>query len=46
MQAANAPTPGTTSAGASRAARRSAVTSTSAPARTSARSALRRLPEP
>ena len=46
MQAANAPTPGTTSPSAAAAAARSAVTVTSAPTRASARSAERRLPEP
>ena len=46
MQAANAPTPGTTSPSAASAAERSAVTVTSAPVRASARSAERRLPEP
>ena len=46
MQAANAPTPGTTSPSAARAASRSAVTVTAVPARASARSAERRLPEP
>ena len=46
MQAANAPTPGTTSPSASIASSASAVTSTDAPARATARSAERRLPEP
>jgi hypothetical protein len=46
MQAANAPTPGTTSPSASIAASASVVTVTSAPTRRSARSAERRLPEP
>ena len=46
MQAANAPTPGTTSPSASIAACRSAVTVTSAPTRRNARSAERRLPDP
>ena len=46
MHAANAPTPGTTRPSRSSAASRSAVTVTSAPARASARSADRRLPEP
>ncbi len=46
MQAANAPTPGTTRPSASSAVRWSAVTSASAPARASARWAERRLPEP
>ena len=46
MQAANAPTPGTTSPSDSRAAPISDVTVTSAPARRSARSADPRLPDP
>ncbi len=46
MQAANAPTPGTTSPSAFNAASRSAVTVTSAPVAASARSAERRFPEP
>ena len=46
MQAANAPTPGTTSPSAASAACRSAVSSTAAPARSSARTADRRFPEP
>ena len=46
MQAAKAPTPGTTRPSAASAASRSAVTVTSAPARATARSAERRLPEP
>ena len=46
MQAAKAPTPGTTRPSASRAASASAVTSTSAPTRSSARWAERRLPDP
>ena len=46
MQAANAPTPGTTSPSQFSAASASAVTVTSAPARCNARWAERRLPEP
>jgi hypothetical protein len=46
MQAANAPTPGTTSPSADIAASKSAVTAASAPARISALSAERRFPEP
>ena len=46
MQAANAPTPGTTRPSQSAAASRSAVTVTSAPARARARSADRRFPDP
>ena len=46
MHASNAPTPGTTSPSAFSAASLSAVTSTSAPTRCSARWADRRLPEP
>ncbi len=46
MQAANAPTPGTTRPSHSAAASRSAVTVTSAPARARARSAERRFPDP
>ena len=46
MHAANAPTPGTTSPSAFRAASVSAVTTTSAPTRRNARSAERRLPDP
>ena len=46
MHAANAPTPGTTRPSHSSAASRSAVTMTSAPARSRARSAERMLPEP
>jgi hypothetical protein len=46
MQAANAPTPGTTSPSAFSAVARSEVSSTEAPARSSARTAERRLPEP
>ena len=46
MQAAYAPTPGTTSPSASRARSASAVSVTVAPVRCSARSAERRLPEP
>ena len=46
MQAANAPTPGTTSPSASIAASKSPVSVTSAPARSTARTAERRLPEP
>jgi hypothetical protein len=46
MQAANAPTPGTTRPPHSRASAASAVTTTSAPTRARARSAERRLPEP
>ena len=46
MQAAKAPTPGTTRPSASRAACGSALTVTWAPVRARARSAERRLPEP
>ena len=47
MQAANAPTPGTTQAvGGQRRVPKSAVSVTSAPARSRARTAERRLPEP
>ena len=46
MHASNAPTPGTTSPSAAAAAPASAVTSTDAPTRCSARWADRRLPEP
>ena len=46
MQAANAPTPGTTRPSAFSAAELSAVTSASAPTRCRARWAERRLPEP
>ena len=46
MQAAYAPTPGTTRPSADRVWSRSAVTVTSAPARASARSADRRFPDP
>ena len=46
MQAAYAPTPGTTRPSHPRAAARSAVTVTSAPTRASARCAERRLPDP
>lgn len=46
MHAANAPTPGTTSPSAARAASQSAVTVTSPPARATARSAERRFPDP
>ena len=46
MQAANAPTPGTTRPSQSSAASGSAVTVTVAPTRASARSAERRFPEP
>lgn len=46
MQAANAPTPGTTSPSAASADDQSAVTLTLAPTRSSARWAERRLPEP
>ncbi len=46
MHAANAPTPGTTSPSAASAALRSAVSSTDAPARSSARTADRRFPDP
>ena len=46
MQAANAPTPGTASPSQSSAASASAVTSTCAPTRSSARCAERRFPDP
>ena len=46
MHAANAPTPGTTSPSHVQRGVRSAVSVTSAPARSSARTAERRLPEP
>jgi hypothetical protein len=46
MQAANAPTPGTTRPSAFSALDRSEVSSTAAPARSRARTAERRLPEP
>ncbi len=46
MHASNAPTPGTKSPSADAAAPASAVTSTSAPTRSSARWADRRLPDP
>ena len=46
MHAANAPTPGTTRPSASCARPRSGVSVTSAPARSSARTAERRFPDP
>ncbi len=46
MQAANAPTPGTTRPSALSAASKSAVTSVSAPARSRARCAERMFPDP
>ena len=46
MQAAYAPTPGTTSPSASSAVSKSPVSMTAAPARSTARTTERRLPEP